>query len=636
MVTATALSVAIVIGSSFFPAVRLWGINHLAFIPATVRFILIGVLLAAFVPPVSRALYHGALAASDRIERMRRSSGAVVVLVAFAIFSVGVFHACRSATLLLGDGQLITQSFEAAVEGHPNVIMRSAHAIVTEEHIAPGATLLYYGAIKLMAPFKRPPLTSMRLLNCVLGGIFIFVFMKAASSRVIGRETRVWLLVLGLFSTSLLMFYGYIENYTTPLLLLSIYVILSFRALHRRVSPWLAMVALVCAIYAHIQCILFIPSFAFLLLWTRYRSHRALLVRRWMPVFSATAFIGVVGLAAVPAIRHFYVPISFSNDRYALLSPSHLADIANEALMLLPILPLVLAMGWAGRRAERAGGRDPLRDPKAVKDPSVWFSHPAEWQFAGTALFPCALYMVFFHSEIGMARDWDLFTMTSVAVVPLVLLALNRYLRTTGAGPSTMASFATPALLAVMVTGASWVAVNASLPRTVNRFQTILTYDKTHAPYAWENLAILQHDRGELKASIASLEKAVAISHNPRQITRLAVYIDEDGRTDEAIAMLDKVLEKRPEFSKARFRLVLFLQKKGDWARVLDVSRDGIKYSPGDAVYHFFYGESLLRAGRTEEGLAVFRECEKLDLPAQAKAYIEQTLQKAGKASPAP
>ncbi len=630
LVATTALSAALAIASSFFPATRLWGINHLAFLPPAIRLVLIALLALSFVPAVARACYRGALAASDGLAASRKSPGALVAFAAFAIFSISIFYSCRSATLLLGDGQLITQSFEAAEEGHKEVIMRSAHAIMTEETIAPGATLLYYGAIKVMAPFKRPPLTSMRILNCVLGGLFVFVFLLAASSRVLSRDSRVWLVILGLFSSSLLLFYGYIENYTAPLLFLVIYVIMAFRAIHRLSSPWLALIPLACAIYSHVHCILFIPSFVYLLLWLRARNRRATILRLWTPLFMAIAVVGVLSVTFYIPIRRFYVPLGFDNAKYALFSPTHLVDVMNEVLILLPILPTVLALGWIGRRAERAGGRDPIRDPRALKDPGAWFSHPAEWQFAGTVLFPCVLYIVLFHPEIGMARDWDLFAMTSTAIVPLAILSLNRYLRTTGAGLSTVAAFATPALVTVMITGSSWVAVNASLPRTVDRFQRILTYDKTHAPYAWENLAILQHDRGELKASIASLEKAVAISHNPRQIVRLAVYTEEDGRINDAIDMLDKVLEKRPDFSKARFRLVLFLEKTEQWDRLLTVSRDGVKYSPGDAVYRFTYGESLLRLGRTDEALTVFRECRNLDLPDTVKQFIESALAQAG------
>ncbi len=620
-----ALTVATVAGvavSAFLPDARLWGVNHLAFLSSPFRLALIGVLVLSLIPGVSGALYRGLLAASGRVGAARPGRASTITIAVIAISSIALFYGLRSATNLLGDGQLIVQSFEAADEGHDQVIMRSAHAIATEETIAPGTTLLYYGVIKALKSSKLGLIDSMRLLNCILGGLFVFLTLLVASSRVLTREERVWLVILGLTSSSILLFFGYIENYTAPFFFLLLYVIMSFRAIHRRSSPWLAAIPLACAVYAHVQCVLFVPSFVYLILWAGFRSRRATLVRRWMPLFTLVAVAGVAGATLYAPIRRFYVPFGFRNAEYALLSPDHLIDVLNEVLILLPILPTVLAMAWAGRRAERAVARD----PRPTRDPSSWFSHPAEWQFVGTILIPCALYMLLFHPEIGMARDWDLFAMTSVATVPLVLLVLNRYTRATGSSPAATARFAVPALLLVAVLGSSWVAVNASTERTVDRFKRILTYDQTHASYAWENLAILHHDGGQLKEAIACMERAVEVSRNPRQIVRLAVYIEEDGRIEEAITMLEEVLARRPNFTKARFRLVMFLEKSGQWDRMLPAAQGGVEHSPQDPIYHFFYGESLLRAGRTEEGIAIFRACQHMNLPQVAKQYVATTL----------
>jgi hypothetical protein len=323
-------------------------------------------------------------------------------------------------------------------------------------------------------------------------------------------------------------------------------------------------------------------------------------------------------------MKKFFVPFGVNGN--TLLAPRHFADVANELLMLLPIAPVVAVMGWLGRRAERADGRDPIREKATTKDPASWFSHPAEWQFVGTILVACGLYLFFFRPEIGMARDWDLFTLATVGLVPLSLLALNRYVRVTGLSTNATARFAVPALALIVVTGAAWVSVNASVDRTIDRFQRILAYDKAHAAYAWENLAILEHDRGHLEAAIRTMETAIANGNNPRHSVRLAVYMEEAGRIDEAIAVCEKVLARRPDFDKARYRLAVFLEKKNDWTKMLDVAREGVRYHPEEAFYRFLYGESLIRAGRVEEGVGVFRSCRDMNLPAAAQQRVDQVL----------
>jgi hypothetical protein len=634
LVAAAFLSALLVSVASFLPALRLWGLNHLAFVPAGARYAALVLLALSFLPVAAGPVYRLKVRMFDAVGVSSNRPLKLALVGMVAVASVAGFWSARSSTLLLGDGQLIVRSFEAAEEGYDRVIMRSAKAIMNEETIAPGSTLLYYGAIKAGSRSNKAPVVSMRALNCILGGILIFLLGTVAAGGFARGELRLWLLALALGSCSLELFFGYIEQYTLPTLLLAVYVMLAFRALHQRGPLWAALIPLVLACYAHIQSILFIPSFVYLLLWTS-ESRRSALLHYWTASFSALAFIGVICAPLIGKISRFYVPIGFGNAKYALFSPNHLADIANELFMLLPILPVVAVMWWLGRDAERSAGRDARRDPKSLKTPAEWFTHPAEWQLTTTILVPCGLYILFFHPEIGMPRDWDLFTMSTTALVPFVLLVLNRYLRATALPLEATARFAVPSMVVLLVSSAAWVSVNASTDRTIDRFKSILTYDRTHASYAWENLAMLQHDRKQLDAAIETMRIAVQ-SGNPRQQVRLAVYLDEAGRTDEARQVLMKVLERRPEFGKARFRLLLFLERQGDWAAILPVARDGVKYNPEDGIYHFFYGEALLQAGQVEEGIAMFRECARFKLPKSVTDHIAATFkiyeeQKAGK-----
>lgn len=626
LVAAAALSALIIVVAAFLPALRLWGINHLAFLPPAVRYAAIALLALSFVPLIAGSMYRAGCGVFDRIGVAKRSAGTGLLVALIAAGSVAGFWAARSSTLLLGDGQLLVRSFEAAEQGYQKVIMRSAHAIMTEEVIAPGTTLSYYAAIKTGNSFKQPPVNSMRAFNCLLGGILILLLVTIVTNDFARGEVRLWLLLLALGSCSLELFFGYIENYTMPTLLLVMYVVLALRALHEHGRAWVAGIPLVLACYAHIQSILFLPSFVYLLIWTYAPPRRTTLLRYWTMTFTATAFVGIASAPLIMKMRRFYVPLGFANEKYALFSPHHLTDIVNELFILLPILPVVVVMAWIGRSAERASGRDFSRDPRATKTPTEWFAHPAEWQLVSSILIPCAFYIGLFHPDIGMARDWDLFTMATAALVPFVLLVLNRYLRATALSPAKVAQFAVPSLAVMLISSAAWVGVNASTERTMARFKNILTYDRTHAAYAWENLAMLQHSRKELDASIETMRIAYDFSHNPRQGARLAVYLDEASHTDEAKQILYKILEKHPDYSVARFRLLMFMERANDWTAINAVARDGVKYNPDEGIYYFFYGESLMRMGDTRNGLEMFRKSKEFSLPAEITAHVDEVL----------
>ncbi len=617
VVAAAALSAVAVTAAAYFPAARLWGFNHLAFISPTTRYVAIGVLWLAFIPAIARWVYRVALSASRRHSAASRPVGiATAVVLAWVAFAA--FYHFRVATNLLGDGQLIARSFEAAEEGHDSVIMRSAKAIVTEEAIAPGTTLMYYGVVKAAARMKKPPVPAMRLLNCILGAVFVLLVLLTARAKLLGDEPRVWLVTLALFSCSLLLFFGYIENYTTPYLFAAMYVVSAFAALHRRTPLWLPFIPLAMACYGHVHSILLIPSYLYLVLWMRARARRAALMRLWLPLFAVAAIVVIVACSTTEGMKKFFVP--FGVKGYTLLAPRHFADIANEIAMLFPIVPVVTMMGWLGRRL------DPAREKGATKDPVSFFANPVEWQLTATILVACAMYLFFFRPEIGMARDWDLFTLATLGLVPLSILALNRYVRAASLTTGTTSRFAVPTLALVVVMGVAWVAVNTSTDRTIDRFQRILTYDKAHAAYAWENLAILEHDRGNLQRAIDTMNIALANGNNPRHSVRLAVYLEEAGRMEEAIAVLDDVLARRPDFTKARYRLVLFLEKKNDWDKMLVVSREGMLQHPEEPFYRFLYGESLLRAGRIDEGVEVFVTVRDMKLPPAARARVDQVL----------
>jgi len=56
------------------------------------------------------------------------------------------------------------------------------------------------------------------------------------------------------------------------------------------------------------------------------------------------------------------------------------------------------------------------------------------------------------------------------------------------------------------------------------------------------------------------------------------------------------------------------------------VSREGVRYHPDESFYRFLYGESLIRVGRTDEGVEVFKSCRNMNLPPAAKQRVEQVL----------
>ena len=613
------MSFALVAAASFLPDVRLWGINHLAFYPLPVRIAALASIALAFVPPVARYLHTylcGIARALENLTAPRFRTVAFVIALAATTF----FFLYRSSTQLLGDGQLISRSFEAAAAGNDQVIMRSVGAIVGEEHIAPGATLLYFVAAQWATSiFGKSPVDGIRVFNCLLGGLYVFLLLTLVRRARIPHALKAWLLVLGLFSAAIELYFGYVENYTPLVFFLFLYVVAGLLFFHRRVGIGWPVAMFIVAGYTHVQSWVFGPSLVFLVIWRIAKGRRRLVNRLVPPVLIGLTLLGVAA-GYFTGARRYLLPL-YSSDTYSVFSASHLADVANELLLLVPFLPLLIVLAWV---THRMWARVPPAEKKRVRGEPL--ARPEEWRFVTLMLVPSLAYLFVFTPEIGMARDWDLFGMLNVVLTPLILLMLSRYVSASGIDMRRAACFATPALLLTMVLGVAWFGINASKWRTAERFESVLQYDRAHGSYAWENLAIFYHDNGRLERATSIMEHAYQTYRNPRHAVRVAMYYEEVGRAREAAQLMYNVLERHPRDSRARTKLIMTLEAGKRWADMVPVARDGTRYHPTKPTYHFYLGESLYQTGQVEEALESFRRCLEYSPPTSARAHIGRRL----------
>jgi tetratricopeptide (TPR) repeat protein len=623
------VTVVMIAAAALVPAARegrLWGINHLAFYSVPVRLAAVILMALAFVPGIARPAYDALVRVPGALRDAGGRSNLIIALVALG--SVFLFYQLRAATTLLGDGQLLLKSFEVGHAGtNDKVLMRSVGSIVTSDLISPGTTLLYYGVMKLVAgPIGRPVADALAMVPSLLGGIYVFFVLRFVRDLPASNTIRAWLLVLGIFTAGLQLFFGYIENYSLILLLLALYVAAALRVLHGRGAIWVPAVLLLAAAYAHVQSLVFLPSLIYLVAWRRSGCNDRVAGNLFVPVLLILTVAGALVARALEIPGDFYLPWTANEDTYGIVSPGHLLDMLNEAFMLVPVLPFVVVAWWVGRRAPAGDTSD------------GWFNTPREWQFVAMMLVTCLVYMTFFKPEIGMARDWDLFSMSVVALVPLVLLAVNRYLTRTAPGRNAAAVITVPALVVTVVMAVSWIGINASADRTTDRYEAILDYDTTHVGYAYENLATFYYDRNDLPRAIRAQEKGATISGNPRIYAKLAGYYELYGDIESGIEVLRGAVERYPRHQKARKKLLDLLEKGQRWEEMERVSRGGHEFYPREPIYAFALGVALVRQGKTEAGVEALRDCLELNPPEAMRKHVqgfitnyEQRLKSGGK-----
>ncbi|MGD9141705.1 MAG: tetratricopeptide repeat protein [bacterium] len=603
---AMAITLVLVGAASFLPDKRLWGLNHLAFYPVYVRMIAIALAAAAFIPSVARCMtrvFEGA------VDRLRDSSAPLKAAAPLAaLISFCAFWFLRSSTLLLGDARLVAGNFEHAFDPGYEVIVSSPRIILSHEPIAKGTALLYhYAARGAIAAFGAGAVDGIRLLNCALGAIFIYVLLRVALKKPAPGFMTAWTLVLVLTSGAIEVYFGYIENYTPVILFGSLYMLAGIAYLQggkvRHLTA--ALAGLILAAFMHVQGILLAPSLVLLLAWRFSKPGRRGMVFITMALFGMTT-IGASFFAALTAYGKHFLPVLANDETFGMLSASHLADMANEVLLLLPTALVTVGLAVDGARRRRSRARAGTEESAGQE-----MTRPGRLHFILAALFPCALFLLVFKPDLGMARDWDLFAILSLGLVPLAANIADS--ATAGDGRRLMMRLAPPAAVLSVVLALAWVGVNADPDRSARRFEAVLGYDLTRAPYAYEVLAQHYRHAGDMDRAIATMERGIASSYNLRLMSLAAVLYDETGDTDKAVRLYTDVLERQPGLEGTRRNFVLLLHKLDRRDELRSVSREGVRYHPEKPIYHYFYGLTLIDAGDVERGIEELLICRRLN-----------------------
>jgi hypothetical protein len=615
---AMAATAALVALASFLPGTRLWGCNHLAFYPVVVRVLALVLIGAAFIPKVADPLRRVLTERSEQL--MQRNALRRAVTLAAAVISVGVFWLLSSSTLLLGDARLVASNFEHAFDPSYSVIVRSPRTIMLYEPIAKGASLIYHYAARASLELSgSSPLYGIRFVNCLLGGIFVFILLRRVLKRSSSGVLAAWTVSLVLGSGVMELYFGYVENYTPLIFFGSLYVLsaLSYISSGSRSHIRTALVFLILTVFTHVQGVLLVPSFLLIMLLRRRTQGTVRPLRLTAVLFGLTA-IGTYLFAVLTDYGRHFLPLLADDEVFGVLSPSHLADIANELVLIVPTI--LVAAGFALASGRLAGRQTGSRSAGRQQTPAGRYSV----HFLLMVFLPCMIFLLAFKPDLGMARDWDLFAMAALGLIPLCLAAIGR---AHNAGRSRQVERLTaPGVVTTAVLVLAWVGVNASPGLSARRFEAIMEYDLTRAPYAYEVLSQHYRDQGNLDRAIATIEKGMAMSYNTRLMALDADFHEESGNTEEAIRLRLEVLERQPDYEGPRRDLVLLLHRLGRYGDLLDISREGTRYHPESPVYHYFYGIALISAGRVERGIDELLVCKRLRPGDEVVASIDRTL----------
>jgi len=390
--------------SSFFPQYRLWGVNVWAYFPGWVPFALF--IIGVAIPAALWLGYrHDGPHGNDN-QPPHGDDRMYPILCACLILVFGAaFYLLRTRVHLLGDGYTV---LSLLAEDNPLVKTREL-----------GEALAHIWLKSFIGNGETAALLSFRIISISSGVVFLIA--AALFARLLFQNTldRI-LFLLGLASSGyMLLFFGYVENYSLFVLSVGVYSLMGLLVIKSRVNRWLILPPLALAAFFHILGVTLIPSTLYILLvdsragnWIRETTAKTKLL--------ISFFIALVMLllfyyyySTYPFFRFAFIPLfenRFTVEGYTLLSLNHLLDYLNLLILLLPALPVLAVL--------------------LLFLPLKKIFRKREYRFLLILLVSTLGAVFFFDPKIGMPRDWDLFSFSSVplAILGYYVILENRQL----------------------------------------------------------------------------------------------------------------------------------------------------------------------------------------------------------------
>ena len=506
----------------------LWGVHHLHFFPRWLGWVLTLVTVSFFVPAVNKPALNFLERVFSVLGRLVSKTPKYTAFIAAGMVSVPVFWFLRTEYFLLGDGGFKLEALASGV-------------ITTTEPLDGIIHHQLYRLLTTLFPNADPSL-SYTIPSVICGGAFIFLILVLAD--ILGKTSFQKILIFSALVTlgSIQLFFGYVESYTTLLVAVTLFILLSLLFLQGKINIIFSFLALVLSISLHVSAIVLMPAFLYLIFrkW-RTQGSRFLDVPTLLCLVacSGIVFLGVWKASLVVGkgrtFGQFLPLVATPKMSFSMFSRAHLSEFANELLLISPAGTLLFLFFLL----------------RALKLKS--FSHPTLNFLLISGL--SGLLLVFAFNCHWGSMDWDLMSFPGIFIA---LFGILSFLRWRGQWTK-VKNYGLILIAASLFHTIPWILLNADGVRSVDRYVMTATHDVhlLSAPGGgmWRVGRVL--DYAGLARKAEEILK-LGIERNPNEMgcySYLADMLHNQGRDDEAILYLERALQLKPESKEIQLNL---------------------------------------------------------------------------------
>lgn len=375
-----------------FPEGRIWGVNIWAYLPETFLYSLIGISIIIFLI-IWQLNKENVIESNGGDSAEIKNSTTLFVMIAISAILIIFFYFLKAKTFFLGDGYTLL-----------SLLGKESPLIEKQRQL--GESLLHVWVYNLIGgKGEQNALVAFQIISISAGALFLSL-LGFFSTKIFSNNRDRMLFFIGIASGGyMLMFFGYVENYSIFANSILIYSLSSILIVQGKLKSWAIIPLQALAIFFHIFGVTLIPATIYILL------SKTKLGKSLGDIKVRTKIIGIasLGILIVWGFAHFYINDYFFRlslvpiygdiltiEGYTLFSIPHLVDLVNLIVLLIPgITVIILCIMFL-----------PIK--KIIRT--------SEFKVLGLIVVGAIGAVFIFDPKLGMPRDWDLFAFSGVAL----------------------------------------------------------------------------------------------------------------------------------------------------------------------------------------------------------------------------
>jgi tetratricopeptide (TPR) repeat protein len=451
--------------------------------------------------------------------------------------------------------------------------------------------LIYRGVYIILPASSRTGALAYQIINtaCVIPAVFILL----SFTRRITQEYLPFAVFAFLGFGANVLFFGHVENYTLVYVAMLLYLCMITKQ-HPNIA--LSAFLLGISICLHLVALCLIPSFLYILWKERIRMPiwRFVLASTTfflLPFVLTTFFSFVAGIT--PGQLYTQIAASLAtlsqhtgHDYMAsLLTVDHWLDIVNLLFLGLPIFPIVALFVFT------------RRNKVLWRDRNI--------QLILLLAVPFILFIVFFNTPLGLARDWDLGVTALVWRVAAIGYLAKQLAPKKHLSPLLLTSLG---LLAFVLT-LPWLAIHHFPQLNEKRFSDIVASrpELSGTAYGYEILGRYYHDTENYRSSAESYEEAAKYDpQNWRRYYSVAMEYLNLKESELALTNLRKSQELNPDEAMILMELGLLYRSTGKTDSALRMFKELYQQDTTDVMRFHNLGCAYYWAGQYKAAQDVF------------------------------